>query len=43
MVLTGRFISNRKKLRNLPNTDVRELEYRFALTSEAPSIWGVHG
>jgi len=32
-------ISNRKKSRNLSNTDVRELQYRFAFTSEAPSIY----
>ena len=34
---TKGFISNRKLSRNLPNTDVRELQYRYALTSEAPS------
>ena len=28
-----RLISNRKYSRNLPNTDARELQYRFALTS----------
>ena len=31
-------ISNRKKSRNLPNTNVCELQYRFALTSAAPSM-----
>ena len=34
----ARPISNCKWSRNLPNTDVRELQYRFALTSEAPSM-----
>ena len=33
-----RFISNRKYSRNLPNTNVCELQYRFALTSAAPSM-----
>ena len=35
-------ISNRKLSRNLHNTVVRELQYRFALTSEAPSIYIEH-